>query len=109
MFASPDILAKQNNYSFDDLVAKARRQFPKWNIVDCRYWALSKKQYHGPYTNEAWQAVSGSMRTGDSLAKISVPAIILKAAASPEVRKQQLEAASVMQKGKLVHILHGET
>jgi pimeloyl-ACP methyl ester carboxylesterase len=104
MFAPPEILVKQNNYSFDDLVAKARRQTPKWDIVDCQYWALSKKQYHGPYTSEAWQAMSGSMRTAEALAKIQVPAIILKADASPEARKAQLEAARVMQKGKLVHI-----
>lgn len=30
-------------------------------------WALSKKQYHGAYTDAAWQAMSGTMRTGDSL------------------------------------------
>lgn len=104
MFAPPEILAKQNNYSFDDLVAKARHQTPKWDLVDCQYWALSKKQYHGPYTGEAWQAMSGSMRTEDALAKITVPALILKADAPADARKAQLEAASVMQKGKLVHI-----
>ena len=104
MFAPPETLVQQNNYRFDELVAKAHRQNPKWDIVDCQYWALSKKQYHGPYTSEAWQAMSGSMRTDDSLAKISVPALILKADASPETRKAQLEAAKVMPKGKLVHI-----
>src|SRR5687767_11586244 len=104
MNGSPEELAKQNNYSFEDLVAKGRRQNPKWDIVDIQYWALSKRQYHGPYTSEAWQAMSGSMRTSDSLAKIPVPSLILKADASPEMRKQHLEAASVMQKGKLVHI-----
>jgi pimeloyl-ACP methyl ester carboxylesterase len=104
MFGTPDVLMKQNNYSFDELVAKARRQTPKWDIVDCQYWALSKKQYHGAYTSEGQQAMSGSMRTGDSLAKISVPALILKADAPPPARQQQIEAASVMPKGKLVHI-----
>jgi pimeloyl-ACP methyl ester carboxylesterase len=44
------------------------------------------------------------MRTEESLAKIPVPALILKADASPEQRKAHKEAASVMQKGKLVHI-----
>lgn len=104
MFGDPETLVKQNNYSFDDLVATGRRQNPKWDIVDVQYWALSKKQYHGAYTNEAWQAMSGSMRVGDSLAKIPVPAIVLKADASPEGRQANLQAASVMQKGKLVHI-----
>lgn len=104
MFGPPETLVAQNNYNFDDLVATCRRQSPKWDIVDCQYWALSKKQYHGAYTSEAWQAMSGSMRTGDSLAKIPVPTLILKADASPEVRKAHEEAAGVMQKGKLVHI-----
>jgi len=104
MFGTPETLVAQNNYSFEDLVATCRRQSPKWDMVDCHYWALSKKQYHGAYTSEAWQAMSGTMRTGDSLAKIPVPALILKADAPPEARKAHEEAASVMQKGRLVHI-----
>ena len=104
MFGSPETLVAQNNYRIDDLVATCRRQSPKWDLVDCQYWALSKKQYHGAYSGEMFQVMSGSMRTGDSLAKITVPALILKADASPEVRKAHQEAASVMQNGKLVHI-----
>lgn len=106
MTGSPETLTKQNNYSFDELVAKARRQTPKWDLVDCQYWALSKKQYHGPYTSEASRAMTGSMNTAGALAKIPVPMVILKATdgISPETRQAQLEAASVMQKGKLVHI-----
>jgi len=104
MFGDPETLVKQNNYSFEDLVATGRRQNPKWDIVDIQYWALSKKQYHGPYTNEAWQAMSGTMRVGDSLAKIPVPGLVLKADTSPEGRQANLQAASVIQKGKLVHI-----
>lgn len=104
MFGTPETLVTQNNYRFEDLVATGRRQSPKWDSVDIKYWALSKKQYHGAYTSEAWQAMSGTMNTGNSLAKIQVPALILKADASPEVRKANEEAARVMQKGKLVHI-----
>lgn len=104
MFGSPQRLVAQNNYSFDELVATGRRQFPKWDIVDIQYWALSKKQYHGAYSDEARQAMSGPMATGDALAKIPVPALILKADASPEARVADQEMAKVMQKGKLVHI-----
>ncbi len=104
MRGTPDLLVAQNNYRFEDLVGKCRKQTPKWDLVDCQYWALSKKQYHGAYTEEAWQAMSGAMATGESLAKIPVPALILKADAAPEVRKSHQEAASVMQKGRLVHI-----
>lgn len=105
MSGSPETLVAQNNFSFDDLVATCRRQNPKWDIVDCQYWALSKKQYHGAYSSETFRVVmQGSMRTGDSLVKIPVPMIILKADASPDAREAHKEAAKVMQKGKLVHI-----
>jgi pimeloyl-ACP methyl ester carboxylesterase len=104
MVGKPETLVAQNNYPFEDLVATCRRQSPKWHLVDCKYWALSKKQYHGAYTDGAWQVMSGTMRTGESLAKIRVPALILKADASPEVRKANEETASVMQHGRLVHI-----
>ena len=104
MRGTPEALVAQNNYAFDDLVATCRRQSKKWDLVDCQYWALSKKQYHGPYTDEAWRAMSGTMATGESLAKIPVPALVLKADAPPDVRKTHQEAASVMQKGRLVHI-----
>jgi pimeloyl-ACP methyl ester carboxylesterase len=104
MRGSPETLVAQNNYRFEDLVATGHRQSPKWDSVDVQYWALSKKQYHGAYTPEQWEAMSGPMNTGNSLAKIQVPALILKADAPPEVRKKNEEGARVMQKGKLVHM-----
>jgi pimeloyl-ACP methyl ester carboxylesterase len=104
MFGSPEVLVAQNNYKFEDLVATGRRQNPKWDSLDVYYWALSKKQYHGPYSSETGQAMTGTMNTADALAKIQVPALILKADAPPDVRKTNEEAARVMQKGKLVHI-----
>jgi pimeloyl-ACP methyl ester carboxylesterase len=104
MFGSPETLVAQNNYSFDELVAKCRRDSPKWDIVDCKYWALSKKQYHGAYSREMFAVMSGSMRTGDTLAKISAPTIILKADASPKERKANEDAVSEMPSVKLVHI-----
>lgn len=104
MMGTPQTLVAQNNYSFDDLFAKCRRDTPKWDVVDCQYWALSKKQYHGPYTSEASRAMTGTMAVGESLAKISAPALLLKADASPEVRRANEEAASGMKRGRLVHI-----
>jgi pimeloyl-ACP methyl ester carboxylesterase len=104
MFGNPEILVAQNNYSMEDLIATGHRQNPLWDDLDIKYWALSKKQYHGSYTTEGSQAMTGVMNVGNSLAKIQVPAIILKADASPDVRKSNEEAAAVMPKGKLVHI-----
>jgi pimeloyl-ACP methyl ester carboxylesterase len=104
MFGDPETLVMQNNYSFDDLVATGRRQNPKWDIVDIQYWALSKKQYHGAYFPAGQQAMSGSMATGDALSKIPAPVLVLKADASPEVRKANEEAAKVIPQGKLVHV-----
>jgi pimeloyl-ACP methyl ester carboxylesterase len=48
--------------------------------------------------------MSGSMRTGDSLATIPVPVLILKADASPEAREAHQETVSEMPGVKLVHI-----
>jgi N-formylmaleamate deformylase len=104
MFGNAETLVAQNNYAFEDLVATGHRQNPLWGKVDVEYWALSKKQYHGPYNAETSQAMTGTMNTGSSLSKIQVPAIILKADASADVRKTNEEMASVMPKGKLVHI-----
>jgi len=104
MFGNPETLVAQNNYKLEDLFSTGRRQFPKWDSLDVYYWAVSKKQYHGPYTSDEAQAMTGTMNTADALAKIQVPALILKADAPPEVRKQNEEAARVMKNGKLIHI-----
>jgi pimeloyl-ACP methyl ester carboxylesterase len=104
MSGSPEMLVAQNNYDFDALVATGRLRHPKWDIVDVQYWALSKKQYHGAYSGEMFSVMSGSMRTGDSLANIPVPSLILKADTSPEGRKANEEAVSEMPRVKLVHI-----
>lgn len=50
------------------------------------------------------QALPGSMQTGDSLARISVPSLTLKADASPEGRKANKDAAHGMTRVQLVHI-----
>ena len=104
MFGNPQTLVAQNNYSYDDLVAKARRENPKWGIVDCQYWALSKKQYHGAYTQGGQQAMSGTMRTRDALAKIAIPSLVLKADASPKGHKANEEAVKNLKLVKLVHV-----
>ena len=105
MFGSPETLVAQNNYSYEELVAKGHRENPKWDMVDCQYWALSKKQYHGAYSAQEQQAMSGAMNTGDSLAKFTVPALILKADAPSDVRKRTEEWLEKKNKNvKLIYI-----
>lgn len=104
MMADPETLVTQNNHDFEDIVATGRRQFPKWSDADVKYWALSKKQYHGAYSDQAWQAMSGAMRIGDSLARIPVPALVLKADAPPEGRAANEASVEGMDRVKLVHI-----
>ncbi|UIJ47302.1 alpha/beta hydrolase [Sphingomonas cannabina] len=104
MFGTPETLVAQNNDSFEDLLAACGRQNRMWDPTDCQYWALSKKQYHGPYSAAQMQAMRGTMAIEDALARITAPALILKADAPPEVREANLRAASVMRNGKLVHV-----
>lgn len=103
-FGTPESFVAQNNKSFKELVEAGHRQNPMWDSVDVKYWALSKIQYHGPYTSEAASAMTGTMNIGNSLQLIKVPAIILKADTSPESRKNNEELAKVMPNGKLVHV-----
>lgn len=104
MFGDPETLVKQNNYNFEDLVELCKKQSPKWDIIDARYWALSKKQYHGPYSQEALSVIIGSMNTGNSLSKITVPSLILKADGSQEIRKANETAVKDIKVVKLIHI-----
>jgi N-formylmaleamate deformylase len=104
MSGTPEALVTQNNYTFDQLLAKCGKDNPMWDPADCQYWALSKKQYHGPYSSAQAQAMTGTMTVGDSLARITVPALVLKADAPAETRKANEQAASVMKNGKLVHV-----
>jgi pimeloyl-ACP methyl ester carboxylesterase len=104
MFGDPEKLVAQNNYSYDDLVKLGRQQNPKWDIVDVKYWALSKKQYHGAYTQSEANAMFGTMNITGALAKITVPSLILKADTSPEGRKANEAAVKGLKLIKLVHI-----
>ena len=103
MFGDPQTLVAQNNYSFDDLVATCHRQSPKWDMVDCQYWALSKKQYHGATRAPVSRRCPGACGRATRSRRSRPPALILKADAPPEGKANE-EAARVMQHGKLVHV-----
>jgi pimeloyl-ACP methyl ester carboxylesterase len=104
MFGTPDALVVQNNRGFDDLVAQCRQDSPKWDPVDCQYWALSKKQYHGSYAAGAGRGNGGGMSIPETLSKIGAPVLILKADAPPETRKANEEVAKALKNGKLIHV-----
>jgi len=104
MMGTSEELVAQDNQPYDALVARCRQNNVKWDPVDCAYWALSKRQYHGPYTPAQRQAIFRTMSLGDSLARITVPSLILKADAPPKVRAANLKAASVMRNGKLIYV-----
>ena len=48
--------------------------------------------------------MSGAMRIGDALGKIPVPALVLKADASPDGRRTNEQAAEGLDRIRLVHI-----
>lgn len=104
MFGSPDMLAAQNGDTQENYLAACARQNRMWDPVDCQFWALSKRQYHGAYTPAQQKALTGVMITGDSLSRITVPTIILKADTSAQGRENNLRSAAVMKNGSLVHI-----
>lgn len=104
MFGTPEALVAQNNDSFENWLAACTQQNRMWDPVDCQYWALSKKQYHGAYSAAQMQAMRGTMAIGDALARITVPALILKADAPADARAANERAASAMKNGRLVHL-----
>jgi pimeloyl-ACP methyl ester carboxylesterase len=102
MGGSPEQLVQQNNRSYDELVAQCGQESPKWDLLDCQYWAVSKRLFHGSYQAGARMPMGGN--AAETLAKITAPALILKADAPPETRKANDEVAKVMKNGRLVHI-----
>ena len=106
MFGEPTALVAQNNRSFDDLVAQCRKQTPLWDQLDCEYWAVSKRQYHGSYFAGSGRprGMGGRTSTAETLSQITVPTLILKADAPLEARKANEEVAKALKNGKLVHI-----
>ncbi len=104
MHADPKTLIKQNNYDYEELVDLGKKQFPKWDITDIKYWALSKKQYHGAYTETGWETMSGNMRTGDALKNIKVPVLILKADQSDVQKEANIQAVKDLKNVELSHL-----
>jgi pimeloyl-ACP methyl ester carboxylesterase len=103
MFGDPEKLVAQNNRPYEGLVAQCTQESPKWDLLDCQYWAVSKKLFHGNYASPS-QTGFPRPNAAETLAKITAPALILKADAPPETRKANDEVAKALKNGKLVHI-----
>ncbi len=94
------ILAR-NNTSEATLVAGCMKNSPKWGQSECEFWAPSKRRHH-PATVLSTPAVRPPM--SELFPKITAPTLILKADAQGDLRKQNEEVASLLKKGKIVHI-----
>jgi len=95
-----NILAR-NNTPEATLVAGCMKNSPKWGQSECEFWAPSKRRHH-PATVRATPAARPPM--SELFTKITAPTLILKADAQGDLRKQNEEVASKLQKGKIVHI-----
>lgn len=104
MFGDPEKLVAQNNRPYEELVAQCGQESPKWDLLDCQYWAVSKKLFHGSYAAATQAPRPAGYKPQDTLAKITAPALILKADAPPETRQANDEVAKSFKNGKLVHI-----
>ncbi len=92
---------ERNNRSLAELVAQCMKDSPKWGESECAVWAPSKRRHH-PLT--ALLSMQGRPAMRELLPRITAPTLILKADAEGEVRKQNEEVASLLPKGKIVHI-----
>jgi pimeloyl-ACP methyl ester carboxylesterase len=101
---TPEDLVEWNNTPPDELVAQCRKQTPLWDTVDCQYWALSKRQYHGSYATGSGRRARGRSSAAETLSQITVPVLILKADAPPDARRANEEVVKGMKHVKLVHI-----
>jgi pimeloyl-ACP methyl ester carboxylesterase len=94
------ILAR-NNTPEATLVAGCMKSSPKWGQSECEFWAPSKRRHH-PATVLSSPPARPPM--SELFPKITAPTLILKADAEGDLRKQNEEVASLLQKGKIVHI-----
>jgi pimeloyl-ACP methyl ester carboxylesterase len=94
------ILAR-NNTPEATLVAGCMKSSPKWGQSECEFWAPSKRRHH-PATVLSNPPARPPM--SELFPKITAPTLILKADAEGDLRKQNEEVASLLQKGKIVHI-----
>ena len=92
---------ERNNRGYDEMVAQCVKNSPAWGLDECRIWAPSKLRHH---PNTAYRRLGDRPAMSDLFAKITVPTLIIKADAPPDVRRQNEEVAAKLAHGKIVHI-----
>ena len=95
------VLAR-NNRTEADLVAECMKNSPKWGKSECEIWAPSKRRHH-PDT-ALGRGIGERPKMSDLFAKITAPALILKADAQGELRQQNEQVAAILKNGTIVHI-----
>jgi pimeloyl-ACP methyl ester carboxylesterase len=91
----------RNNQSQEQLVAQCRKDTPNWESSECDYWAASKRSHH---PNTALGTVGNRPPMSELFPQIMAPTLILKADAQGDLRKENEQIASLLKKGKIVHI-----
>jgi pimeloyl-ACP methyl ester carboxylesterase len=95
-----EILTK-NNQSMEQLVAQCRKDSPSWEPSECEYWAASKRSHH---PNTALGTTGTRPPMSELFPQITAPVLILKADAQGDLRKENEQTASLLKKGRIVHI-----
>lgn len=92
---------ERNNRTYDEMVAQCVKNSPTWGLSECRIWAPSKLRHH---PNTAYRRLGDRPSMNSLFAKITVPTLIIKADAPPDVRKQNEAVAAALAHGKIMHI-----
>lgn len=92
---------ERNNRGYDEMVAQCVKNSPTWGLSECQFWAPSKLRHH---PNTAYRRLGDRPSMNSLFAKITVPTLIIKADAPPDVRKQNEAVAAALAHGKIVHI-----
>ena len=98
-----DRILVRNNSSFDELVRECVERFPKWDLQECRIWAPSKRLHH-PSNSYRYPLYQERPPMADLFARITAPALVVKADAEAADRAVDVEVANNLQRGRIVHI-----
>lgn len=96
-------ILRRKSMTRQQLIELARTEVhPGWRQEEYEPWADSKLQL-SPNVVQAFSR-RGRAWMGDAFAKTSIPVLILKQDADEEGKKRDLEVASLLPNGKLVHV-----